>query len=118
MSPRLGEFVRSFSQSGLFTCGCPGKRNGGRGIVWAFRHGNVDLPTRDDGLKVLPLQSRYGMSLYEEPPLGWIRSPVWLTTTSRITFMPSECAQLAKAAKSSFVPRCGSTRVKSTPQYP
>ena len=62
--------------------------NGGRGIVDAFRHGNVDLPTYAAGLKTLPLQSRYGRSLYVEPPLGWMMSPVWLGTTSRITFMP------------------------------
>ena len=32
--------------------------------------------------------------------------------------MPRLCAQVAKSAKSWFVPRCGSTRVKSMPQYP
>ena len=57
-------------------CAWPGKMNGGRGIVDAFRHGNVDLPTYAAGLKTLPLQSRYGRSLYVEPPLGWMMSPV------------------------------------------
>ena len=82
----------------------------------ALRHGNVFVPTYFAGLKTLPWQSRSGALEYVEPPSSWMMSPVWLTTTSRITFIPRLCAQSTKSAKSWSVPRCGSTRVKSSPQ--
>ena len=44
------------------------------------------------------------------PPESWTTSAVWLVTTSRNTFSPSECAQSTNAAKSASVPRCGSDR--------
>ncbi len=35
--------------------------------------------------------------MYEAPPVRRITSAVWLTTTSRITFIPSRCAHSTKA---------------------
>ena len=50
-------------------------------MVVAFRHGNLPLTYRA-GLNGLPLQVRYGASVYDVP-VSWTMSAVWLTTTSR-----------------------------------
>ena len=55
---------------------------------------------------------------YASFPRYLMTSPVWFVTTSKITFRPNFLAHLENSAMSAFVPKCGSTLRKSTPQYP
>src|SRR3954451_3760474 len=93
--------------------GCPVGKSGGKEFV----------PAKSRSSNGVPAAVRYGdwsLDTYPfrptPPSVYSMTSAVWLLMMSKKTFMPRAWAPSTSARRSSFVPRCGSMRVKSVIQ--